>query len=152
VASAVGYTGGDPDAPRPTYRSVCAMNNTFTEALRLEIDTGVLSYEALVRQYLDEPRVQSLRPRGTRAPQQRAQTRFAIWAQDEEQAATARRVLSEAGKEELVAVLPASEWHEAEEEHQHFIRDEKDFADWSADPDGDEYGGWETGPGTAWGL
>jgi len=49
------------------------------------------------------------------------------------------------GKERSIPVLTAATFHEAEECHQDFIAEEKDFADWS---DGSD----QSGPGTAWGL
>ena len=160
----VGYTGGGDDgrsdvAP-PTYSRVCAHNNTHTEAVRLEFDPLVISYEALVRRVLADARVRRLQPAATPElaayPFRKAQTRIAVWARDAVQTRTARRLLAEAGKADLVPVLPPSAWHEAEAEHQHFIAEDKSFADWSVSPDddGSDDDEWDSlgGPGTAWGL
>ena len=149
INSWVGYTGGDRDgAPSSaglplTYEYVCSQRNTHTEAIRLEFDPTILSYEALVRRITQDARVQRLRPtNGTTMAGEstllcRAQTRIAIWARDGVQTRTAKAVLAEAGMAEL-----------AEEYHQHFLRDDKPFPDWSENEGGDSLGG----PGTAWGL
>ena len=50
----MGYTGGD--AAEPTYESVCR-GDGHTEALLLRLDPAVLSYEQLIRRWLDDPRV-----------------------------------------------------------------------------------------------
>ena len=47
VGSWVGYTGGTD--PAPTYASVCARNNTHTEAVKLAFDPAQISYEALIQ-------------------------------------------------------------------------------------------------------
>ena len=124
----MGYTGGDAAAEPPTYQSVCARNNTYTEAVRLELDASVLTYEQLVRAFLNDPRAQRVLQDGAQAVSPlfaRAQTRVALWAQDELQMATAQRVLAEAGRLRSIPLLRASKWFDAEDEHQHFIRDEK---------------------------
>mmetsp|Transcript_14064 Transcript_14064/g.36375 ORF Transcript_14064/g.36375 Transcript_14064/m.36375 type:complete len:114 (-) Transcript_14064:541-882(-) len=110
--------------------------------------------------FVNDARVQRLKP--PRTPQQagypfrKAQTRVAVWARDGAQAQVARRVLEEAGKHELVPVLPPSTWYEAESYHQDFLAEDKAFPDWSVHPDdesgdADEWGSL-SGPGTAWGL
>ena len=49
VSTRVGYTGGD--SPDPTYGSVCA-GDGHTEALKVEFDPSVVSYEALLAKFL----------------------------------------------------------------------------------------------------
>jgi len=155
LSSWVGYTGGDadgdPHAPPPTYDSVCSRRNTHTEALRLEFDPEALSYRELARRVVAHPRVQRVRGRDGANGLRRAQTRVAVWARDAVQMRIAREVLAEAGKAGVVPVLPPSAWHEADALHQHFIKEDKAFPDWSVgDEDEDEDS--ESGPGTAWGL
>ena len=47
----MGYTGAD--APNPTYNSVCR-GDGHTEALRVEFDPTVISYEQLLDQFFDQ--------------------------------------------------------------------------------------------------
>ena len=119
VDSRVGYTGGT--AASPTYKSVCS-GDGHTEALRLEFDPTTLSYEQLMERFFSDPHVPS-HPR----PGEKAQYRTAVWAQDEEQAEIALRVGTAAGK--AVPVLPRTEWHDAEDYHQHFMGEFKDLPD-----------------------
>ena len=86
----MGYTGGTE--PSPTYDSVCARNNTHSEALKLAFDPEKTSYEALMQTFVDDPHVRA--PFTTLEPS-RPQYRTAVWAQSEAQAETARRVLAE---------------------------------------------------------
>lgn len=50
----------------------------------------------------------------------KTQYKSAVWALDEDQATTAKKVASQMGKASL-PVLPAKEWHDAEEYHQKYI-------------------------------
>ena len=48
-----GGGGGGGCGERPTYESVCALANTYTEALRITFDLAALSFEDLLeRHYL----------------------------------------------------------------------------------------------------
>ena len=94
-----------------------------TEALLLEYDPSVLSYEELITRYFEDPHVRHTYPGDTQKPQYMS----AIWAQDEEQSSIAQRVSNEVGKS--VPVLPRKEWYDAEDWHQHFLTDFKDFPD-----------------------
>ena len=82
----------------------------------LVLDRSVLTYEQMIRRWLDDPRVASYP-----SPRDTAQYRTAIFAQDAAQAVVARRLVAESGK--AVPVVEAAAWHDAEEWHQHFLRD-----------------------------
>lgn len=112
--SHVGYTGGDTVDP-PTYRSVCR-NDGHTEAIRLEFDPTVLSFEELMRTFFEDPHVAGYYPG---ASAEKPQYMSAVFAQDEAQEATARHVSTEVGKE--VPIIRTREWHDAEEYHQFFL-------------------------------
>ena len=118
--SEVGYTGGATGAP--TYESVCS-GDGHTEALRLEFDPSVTSYEDIIREFYEDPHVGnqfcSDDSGGGRSAMETAQYRTAIWAQDEAQRQTALRVAADVGKE--VPVLTKSVWHRAEGYHQHWM-------------------------------
>ena len=120
VDSWVGYTGGA--TPDPTYETVCA-NDGHTEALRLAFDPKQTSYEEVLTQFFEDPRVRDVYP----GAEGKAQYRTAVWAQDEKQAEIATRVSHAVGKQ--VPVLPLDTRHDAEEWHQHFILGFKDFPD-----------------------
>jgi peptide-methionine (S)-S-oxide reductase len=48
LSTAVGYTGGNPLVTNPTYQLVCAGATDHAEAVKIEFDPGVISYEQLV--------------------------------------------------------------------------------------------------------
>jgi len=112
VAASVGYTGSQ--APNPTYGSVCG-GDGHTESVRIVFDPRVVDFEALIRQFIEDPKV----PNVWSEEEQDPQYQVAIWAQSPEQRATASRVSAEVGK--YVPVLDASEWYDAEPSHQQFF-------------------------------
>lgn len=107
VSSSVGYVGGTTQSP--TYRSVCA-GDGHTEALRLEFDPNVISYEELMRLYFSEAYGGRSKP----------QYMSAVWAQSDEQAATANKIARASAKEDI-PVLATSQWHDAEDYHQKYL-------------------------------
>lgn len=104
----MGYTGGSN--PDPSYESVCG-GDGHTEAVKIDYDPAVISYEALMHKVLKQAS-----PPGWGGKQYQS----AVWAQNEEQAATARRVAASLGKT-AVPVLSASAWHDAENYHQKYF-------------------------------
>jgi len=107
IGTSVGYTGGTN--PQPTYKSVCR-NDGHTEALRVEFDPNVLSYEDIVRRVL-----------ASASEQRRAKVQYmnAIWPQNQAQQKVAKRVATELGKEG-VPILAKADWHDAEDYHQKY--------------------------------
>ena len=109
VESKVGYTGGTN--PNPTYESVCRSDG-HTEALKLWFDPSKITYEQLMERYFSQYGANGY-------CEGRHQYSSAVWAQDEEQMAIARRVAEKYGSR--VAILPAAEWHDAERYHQKYF-------------------------------
>ena len=143
LSSWVGYTGGTD--PAPTYASVCARNNTHSEAIKLAFDPAVITYEQLMQRLVDDPRV---RAPFSHVPPSSPQYRTAVWAQSEAQSVVARRVLVDGGKE-TIPVLPSCAWFDAEEYHQNFLSEFKDLPD---EDDENNPSGTASGPGTSTGL
>lgn len=126
VRSPLPEPSGRSDSPAldpPTYESVCN-GDGHTEALRLRLDPRTLPYEALLRKFCSDPRI-SDHPNGGRGSA--VQYRTAIWAQTPRQHAIAQRVVAASGKDIPIELGVA--WHEAEDWHQHFLTDFKDFPD-----------------------
>lgn len=48
LSTAVGYTGGNPLVKNPDYKTVCTGATDHAEAVKIEFDPGVVSYEELV--------------------------------------------------------------------------------------------------------
>ena len=108
MSSTVGYTGGECAAP--SYKSVCA-GDGHTEAIKLEFDPAVISYEDLMKTVVEQASI---------GGGSRKQYMSAVWAVDAEQAECARRVAFQANKSAL-PVLSATSWHDAEDYHQKYI-------------------------------
>lgn len=136
VDSWVGYTGGSADDGNPpTYQSVCA-GDGFTEAIRLEFNPAVTSYEEICRYYYEDPHVKNMfcsdDSGGGRSSMDAAQYRTAVFVQDEEQREVALSVSDDIGKE--VPVLPLVNWFDAEPYHQHFCDPQAQRNHWEAPP------------------
>ncbi len=48
LKTAVGYTGGKESSTNPDYRTVCSGTTDHAEALRIEFDPKIVSYDELV--------------------------------------------------------------------------------------------------------
>ena len=48
LRTAVGYTGGKDSSVNPSYREVCTGTTQHAEALRIEFDPSVVTYDELV--------------------------------------------------------------------------------------------------------
>ena len=116
VDSWVGYTGGESDSP--SYASVCS-GDGHTEALRIEYDPNITSYEEIIRRFYEDPHVANqFSTDGSIVPRDERQYQTAIWAQDENQREVALRIGDEVGKEVPVYLL--GRFFEAEAYHQHY--------------------------------
>jgi len=93
----------------PTYQSVCR-GDGHTEALKVEYDPAVVTYEDIMRRVLSQAHGGACK----------AQYMSAVWSVDEQQAAIATRVAKELGKESSVPIMPAAPWHDAEDYHQKY--------------------------------
>ena len=82
VNTVVGYTGGT--TANPTYNTVCR-NDGHTEAIKVEFDPGVISYEELMRTFFSEA------GRGGG----KTQYQSAVWPQTDEQKSVAQRLADE---------------------------------------------------------
>lgn len=80
TATEVGYTGGDVE--HPTYRQVCSHMSGHAEAVRVEYDPAVVSYEQLLEAFfaLHDPT-----QRNHQGPDVGPQYRSAIFYHDEAQ-------------------------------------------------------------------
>ena len=82
VNTVVGYTGGT--TANPTYNTVCR-NDGHTEAIKVEFDPGVISYEELMRTFFSE----------AGGGGGKTQYQSAVWPQTDEQKAVAQRLADE---------------------------------------------------------
>jgi peptide-methionine (S)-S-oxide reductase len=116
-----GYTGGN--LPNPTYEAVCSGRTGHAEAIRIEFDPEVISYEQLLEVFFHLHDPTTLNRQGADVG---TQYRSAVFYHDDEQRETAERVKAEVEKsgayrDRLVTeILPASDFYEAEDYHLDF--------------------------------
>jgi peptide-methionine (S)-S-oxide reductase len=118
-----GYMGGK--MPRPTYEEVCGGRTGHAEVVRVTFDPGVLSYEDLLGVFFSIHDPTTLNRQGNDVG---TQYRSAIFFHGEEQERIARAFVEKLAKEKIFGkpivteIVPASEFHVAEDYHQEYFR------------------------------
>ncbi len=118
----VGYIGGS--TAKPTYRQVCTGMTGHAEAVRMEFDPEVISYEELLTAFfaLHDPT-----QRNRQGPDVGSQYRSAVFFHTPEQEAAAIaaiRALDARGvfkRPIATQVVPVGDWWRAEEYHQKYF-------------------------------
>jgi peptide-methionine (S)-S-oxide reductase len=122
IATAAGYTGGH--FPNPCYLDVCARITGHAEAVRVEYDPNLVTYEQLLEVFWDCHDPTQLNRQG---PDRGEQYRSAIFyhTPEQEKAARASKLkLQMSGKYEkdiVTEIKPAGEFWVAAEEHQQYF-------------------------------
>jgi peptide-methionine (S)-S-oxide reductase len=122
VKTTVGYTGGRSE--NPTYDSVCTDRTGHAEAVLVEFDPSVVSYEELLDLFWSNHDPTTPNRQG---PDVGSQYRSAIFYHSDAQKAAAeasRKGLSGSGKFDapiVTEILPAGPFWEAEEYHQKYL-------------------------------
>jgi peptide-methionine (S)-S-oxide reductase len=119
---AVGYTGGA--ATNPTYEQVCTGRTGHAEAVLVEFDAALVSYESLVRHFfsMHDPTTPN-----RQGPDRGTQYRSAIFYIDDAQNAAAEAVRRELdGSRQfprpiVTEIVPAGKFWRAEEYHQRYF-------------------------------
>jgi methionine-S-sulfoxide reductase len=121
IDTAVGYEGGHVD--NPTYEQVCSGNTGHTEVAQIEFDPERISFEELLYKYFDIHDPTQMNRQG---PDVGYQYRSVVFAENDEQAKTARDVIERVQKrfrDPLVTeVEPAAPFWRAEEYHQCYLQ------------------------------
>ena len=118
----VGYTGGT--AKNPTYRDVCTNKTGHAEAVQIEFDLAVVSYEKLLDVFWS---IHDPTTKNRQGPDIGSQYRSMIAFHTPEQEAIARKSkesLGRSGKfknEVVTEIVPASTFYKAEEYHQKYL-------------------------------
>jgi methionine-S-sulfoxide reductase len=121
-----GYTGGDVKSP--TYDQVCKDDTGHAEAVEIEFDSEVISYEELVRDFFQEHDSTQVDGQGSDIGKQ---YRSAIFYHSEKQRAIAERVRDEVqevgGLNRPIATLidPAQTFYKTEEYHQKYLQKQR---------------------------
>lgn len=121
--TAVGYSGGHTE--NPNYNQVCAGNTGHAEALQVEYDESLLSYEVLLKTFWECHNPTTLNQQG---PDVGSQYRSVIFYHDDGQKALAiesKQALDSSGtydKPIVTEIIPASTFWRAEEYHQDYFK------------------------------
>lgn len=119
IKSTAGYTGGYIE--NPTYEQVCSHTTGHAEAVLLEFDPELVTYETLVRHFF---RLHDPTQLNRQGPDIGDQYRSAIFYFDEQQKAAAEKVIAEQQKDFdkpiVTEITQATVFYQAEEYHQKF--------------------------------
>lgn len=118
ISTTVGYTGGRKRDPG--YREVCSGTTGHAEAVEVEYDPAVVSYEELSRLFFEIHDPTQLNRQG---PDVGAQYRSAIYYGDDTEKQTAQKLialLKAKGYDVVTEVKPKSDFYPAEEYHQDY--------------------------------
>ncbi len=118
----VGYTGGD--FKNPTYHVVCSGKTGHAEAIQIEYDLDLVSYEQLLEIFWNIHDPTTLNRQG---PDVGSQYRSAIFFHSQEQekfAIKSKENLQNSGRyhnKVVTEIIPASLFYKAEEYHQKYL-------------------------------
>lgn len=118
-AAISGYAGGETE--NPTYRQVCAGGTGHAESVLIEYDPLIVSYRDLARNFFEIHDFTQLNFQG---PDTGTQYRSVIFYFNRVQEKTASELvdyLKELGKNVVTEVVPAINFYQAEDYHQHYF-------------------------------
>ncbi|TFK37805.1 methionine sulfoxide reductase A [Crucibulum laeve] len=126
LKTSVGYTGGKEGATNPDYKTVCSGSTNHAEALKIEFDPSVVSYEELVKFFYRTHDPTTVNRQGGDVG---TQYRSAIFTHSPAQKATAQTVTEQVQKEHftpkgqkiVTEILDADTWWDAEDYHQLYL-------------------------------
>ncbi len=118
----VGYIGGH--TPSPTYEEVCTGNTNHAEAIEIEFDETIISFEKLLNTFWEIHDPTTLNRQG---PDIGTQYRSAIFYTNEEQKKISENSIHILNKEKfkgkiVTEITKATTFFPAEEYHQHYNR------------------------------
>lgn len=122
LATSVGYIGGDIDDP--TYQLVCSGSTGHAEAVQVEFDPSVVTYDDLLEIFWANHDPTTLNRQG---PDHGTQYRSAIFTLGEEQKSSANRSIERQletarFKRPITTIIqPATPFFLAEDYHQHYL-------------------------------
>ena len=125
TSTAVGYTGGNKD--NPTYEDVCSDSTGHAEAVQVDFDPELVSYQELLKIFFENHNPTTMNRQG---PDIGTQYRSGIFFHDGEQERIALDNIQKLnplakekfGSEIVTKVLPASKFFRAEEYHQKYFQ------------------------------
>ena len=126
----VGYTGGEFEDP--TYQDVCSGRTGHAEAVQLEYDPSVVSYEDLLLIFWSNHNPTTINQQG---PDIGEQYRSVVFFHDQKQENTAKELkeklqsaaLEQFGEKIVTEIIPVMKFFRAEEYHQQYLEKNNHF-------------------------
>ena len=126
----VGYAGGEFEDP--TYQDVCSGRTGHAEAVQLEYDPSVVSYEDLLLIFWSNHNPTTINQQG---PDIGEQYRSVVFFHDQKQETTAKELkeklqsaaLEQFGERIVTEIIPAMKFFRAEEYHQQYLEKNNHF-------------------------
>lgn len=118
ISTSVGYTGGKSD--NPTYEQVCAGTTGHYEAIEVVFNPGQTSFEEVARMFFETHDPTQWNHQG---PDWGEQYRSAVFFRNEEQKATAQKLIDQLKENDFQVVtelIPAKKFWKAEDYHQDY--------------------------------
>ncbi len=120
----VGYTGGESD--NPTYNAVCSGKTGHAEAIQLEYDPSLVSYEELLMIFWNNHNPTTINQQG---PDIGEQYRSGVFFHNQEQESIANKLkeklqdttIKKFAKKIVTQIVPAKKFFRAEEYHQKYL-------------------------------
>jgi peptide-methionine (S)-S-oxide reductase len=122
ISTRVGYSGGN--FANPTYEDVCGDRTGHAEAIEVEYDPALVSYEELLKVFWENHDPTTLNRQG---PDWGSQYRSAIFfhsPQQEAAAKSSKEALDRSGKlrhKVVTQIVPATNFYPAEDYHQQYL-------------------------------
>ena len=124
MSVASGYSGGD--TRNPTYEEVCSGTTGHAEAIQIEFDPKIISYEKLLEVFFKLHDPTTLNRQGNDVG---TQYRSVIFYRDQKQKETAENVKTEMQKiykdKIITEIVPFGKFYKAENHHQNYFENNK---------------------------
>ena len=121
TSTSVGYMGGHTS--KPTYEEVCSSQSGHAEVVQVEYDPKEVDYEHLLRLFWENHNPTT---RNRQGPDVGSQYRSVIFHHSDEQCTIAEmsKIAAQGRftKPIVTEILPAGEFHRAEEYHQQYLK------------------------------
>jgi len=126
ISTKVGYTGGK--TKNPTYEQVCTDTTGHAEAVQIQYDPNIVSYEKLLNTFWN---IHDPTQHNRQGPDIGTQYRSIIFYHDDKQkklAEKSKNILKKTGKYKkniATEIKPATTFYPAEEYHQQYIKKQR---------------------------